>query len=71
MLDDISTEGGDNTPEYVQPFLFLLSAKAGGVGLNLVGANRLVLYDQVSFAHSISCSVSLIMNISSINRWLL
>jgi hypothetical protein len=30
-----------------QPFLFLLSAKAGGCGLNLVGGNRLVLYDQV------------------------
>ena len=27
------------------PFLFLLSALAGGVGLNLVGANRLVLLD--------------------------
>lgn len=30
------------------PFLFLLSAKAGGCGINLVGGNRLVLYDQVS-----------------------
>lgn len=26
-------------------FVFLLSAKAGGIGLNLVGASRLVLYD--------------------------
>ena len=25
--------------------VFLLSSKAGGVGLNLVGASRLVLYD--------------------------
>lgn len=25
--------------------IFLLSAKAGGVGLNLIGASRLVLYD--------------------------
>ncbi|KAG9122857.1 helicase [Ceratobasidium sp. 392] len=28
-----------------QKFLFLLSAKAGGVGLNLIGASRLVLID--------------------------
>lgn len=27
------------------PVLFLLSAKAGGVGLNLIGASRLVLID--------------------------
>lgn len=26
-------------------FVFLLSARAGGVGLNLIGASRLVLYD--------------------------
>ena len=25
--------------------MFLLSSKAGGVGLNLIGASRLVLYD--------------------------
>ncbi|WFD34720.1 helicase [Malassezia cuniculi] len=35
-----STEGEDD-----EPFIFLLSAKSGGVGLNLIGANRLVLYD--------------------------
>ncbi len=26
-------------------FVFLLSSKAGGCGLNLIGANRIVLYD--------------------------
>lgn len=26
-------------------FIFLLSSKAGGVGLNIIGANRLVLFD--------------------------
>ena len=29
----------------VSPFVFLLSSKAGGCGLNLIGANRLVLLD--------------------------
>uniref|UniRef100_A0A8B9GZU7 Fibrinogen silencer binding protein n=1 Tax=Astyanax mexicanus TaxID=7994 RepID=A0A8B9GZU7_ASTMX len=33
-----------NSP-YSSHFLFLLSSKAGGVGLNLVGASHLVLYD--------------------------
>eukprot|EP00062_Callorhinchus_milii_P003990 gi/632941893/ref/XP_007886119.1/ PREDICTED: DNA repair and recombination protein RAD54B isoform X2 [Callorhinchus milii] len=28
-----------------ETFIFLLSSKAGGVGLNLIGASRLVLYD--------------------------
>ena len=26
-------------------FVFLLSAKAGGTGLNLIGANRIILFD--------------------------
>jgi len=30
---------------YGEQFLFLLSSKAGGVGLNIVGASRLVLFD--------------------------
>lgn len=28
-----------------QELVFLLSSKAGGVGLNLIGANRLILFD--------------------------
>ena len=27
------------------PVVFLLSSKAGGVGLNLIGASRLILFD--------------------------
>jgi DNA repair and recombination protein RAD54B len=34
-----------NRSKSAQSFAFLLSAKAGGVGLNLVGASRLVLFD--------------------------
>lgn len=33
-----------NNPEG-EEFVFLLSSKAGGCGLNLIGANRLVLFD--------------------------
>eukprot|EP00927_Polykrikos_kofoidii_P011790 TRINITY_DN15039_c0_g1_i1.p1 TRINITY_DN15039_c0_g1~~TRINITY_DN15039_c0_g1_i1.p1 ORF type:complete len:1225 (+),score=199.44 TRINITY_DN15039_c0_g1_i1:419-3676(+) len=34
-----------NRPENQQAFTFLLSSKAGGCGLNLIGANRLVMFD--------------------------
>ena len=37
-------DGFNNSPA-AKTFAFLLSAKAGGVGLNLVGASRLVLFD--------------------------
>ena len=29
----------------LRPMAFLLSSKAGGCGLNLIGANRLILFD--------------------------
>lgn len=33
-----------NSPES-ERFIFMLSSKAGGCGLNLIGANRLVMFD--------------------------
>lgn len=38
LVDQFNDPDGDKT-------VFLLSSKAGGCGINLIGANRLVLFD--------------------------
>lgn len=38
LVDQFNDPEGDE-------FVFLLSSKAGGCGLNLIGANRLILFD--------------------------
>ncbi len=45
--DPHSTKGGKNEKKNFDLFLdiFLLSTRAGGIGLNLIGGNRLILFD--------------------------
>lgn len=44
-----------NDPEGKE-FVFLLSSKAGGCGINLIGANRLVLFDPGGFRGNFTSS---------------
>ncbi|RUS21661.1 DNA repair and recombination protein RAD54 [Endogone sp. FLAS-F59071] len=46
LVDRFNDPSGDE-------FVFLLSSKAGGCGINLIGANRLVLFDPGKFVVSI------------------
>lgn len=46
-----------NNPEGKET-VFLLSSKAGGCGINLIGANRLVLFDPGNDLLLLLCSMS-------------
>jgi hypothetical protein len=43
-------------------FILLLSSKAGGVGLNIIGANRLVLFDPGVYCRSVMVLASLLQD---------
>lgn len=51
-----------NDPEG-EEFVFLLSSKAGGCGLNLIGANRLILFDPGNYISTdIVCSRKMLIS---------
>ena len=45
LVDAFNKNSDGSVRRADDPFVFLLSARAGGQGLNLVGGNRLVLFD--------------------------
>ena len=47
LVDQFNDPDGDKT-------VFLLSSKAGGCGINLIGANRLILFDPGAFSLPVS-----------------
>lgn len=61
LVDRFNDPNGDE-------FVFLLSSKAGGCGLNLIGANRLILFDPGWFLVSTSLDRLILPRLESCRR---